>query len=46
MVLLWLPVQEDLSETTPAVRPLCQLLLSDKLQELQQFVPTIVKVRV
>jgi hypothetical protein len=38
-------LQEDLSETTPAVGALCKLLLSDQLQEIQQFVPQIVQVR-
>jgi hypothetical protein len=37
-------LQEDLSETTPAVGALCKLLLSDQLQEIQQFVPQIVQV--
>jgi hypothetical protein len=37
-------LQEDLSETTPAVGALCTLLLSDQLQEIQQFVPQIVQV--
>lgn len=37
-------LQEDLSETTPAVGALCKLLLSDQLPEIQQFVPQIVQV--
>jgi hypothetical protein len=39
-------LQEDLSETTPAVAALCKLLLSDQLQEIQQFVPQIVQVSI
>lgn len=38
--------QEDLSETTPAVEPLCRALLADpQPQEVQQHIPQIVQVR-
>jgi hypothetical protein len=38
-------LQEDLSETTPAVEPLCRLLLAEQhVQELQAHVPHIVSV--
>jgi hypothetical protein len=40
-----LAVQEDLSETTAAVEPLCRVLLADpQPQEVQQHVPQIVQV--
>lgn len=39
-------LQEDLSETTPAVEPLCRVLLADpQPQEVQQHMPQIVQVR-
>lgn len=39
--------QEDLSETTPAVEPLCRVLLADpQPQELQQHIPQMVQVSV
>jgi hypothetical protein len=38
-------LQEDLSETTPAVEPLCRVLLADpQPQEVQQHIPQIVEV--
>jgi hypothetical protein len=38
-------IQEDLSETTPAVEPLCRALLADpQPQEVQQHIPQIVQV--
>jgi len=39
-------VQEDLSETTPAVEPLCRILLAEpQPAEVQQHIPQIVQVR-
>jgi hypothetical protein len=38
-------LQEDLAETTPAVEPLCRVLLADpQAQEVQQHIPQMVQV--
>lgn len=37
-------LQEDLNETTPAVSALCMLMLADRLNGLQQYLPQIIQV--